>query len=133
MMETQRACQGSNALYPAVEAPDAVRFHRPEGTNCTGSLPGESLAPGTELTRVVREVPPRRSRPLRARRGGVPRPDLCVAALSLPSRFTGEAMATRVQADALPTDREPRHRREHAQRRPGQPGRVRRLALPAAL
>src|SRR3989442_684369 len=44
-----------------------------------------------------------------------------------------QEIATGAEADALPTDREPRHRREHAQRRPGQPGRVGRLALPAAV
>jgi hypothetical protein len=45
----------------------------------------------------------------------------------------GGPLDQRGEADALPTDREPRHRRQHAQRRPGQPGRVGRLAVPAAL
>ena len=52
---------------------------------------------------------------------------------SVPRGAAYNYLVTGAEADALPTDREPRHHREHAQRRLGQPGRVGRLAVPAAL
>src|SRR5262245_31099679 len=88
-------------------------LRRLEGAKCPGSRPQESLGlPGTECLRVVHEVPPGLSRRLRIMRAwgrAVMRPSW--HRTCFPNSPTREEIAEGADADALPTDRELRHRR----------------------
>src|SRR5262249_13747233 len=110
---------------PANESPHAnpcrpltqFDLRRPEGAECAGSQPWGTLGlPGTGFLRVVQEVPPRLSRGLRIR-GAWWRAVLWMSRhrSCFPVSPAREEIAAGADADALPTDREPRHYRQHAQ------------------